>query len=118
MFGAGAVFSALGGTLLQLMGVYPANICLVSANWWLTPLEQRPPVVISTNTALVLETAESKSSLAPPYTICPPLSTQQNTALTSWHNRVLETIRHSGYRLLIRYELHRLVAPEADAKPI
>jgi hypothetical protein len=42
LFGIGTVFALIGGTLMNMMGVYPANICYVSAEWWLVPLDQRP----------------------------------------------------------------------------
>ncbi|KAK6071230.1 hypothetical protein SCUP515_08044 [Seiridium cupressi] len=58
IFGIGAVFSVLGGTLMQLMGVYSANICTVQSRFWLSPYEDRPRVVVSKNTALAIHAAE------------------------------------------------------------
>ncbi|KAH8198454.1 hypothetical protein TruAng_007386 [Truncatella angustata] len=61
IFGIGAVFSVLGGTTMQLMGVYSANICSVQARYWLSPHESRPGVVASKNTAAAIEAARSRS---------------------------------------------------------
>ncbi|KAH8675456.1 hypothetical protein BX600DRAFT_534925 [Xylariales sp. PMI_506] len=58
-FGAGAVFSMIGGTLMQLLGVYSANICSVTAVWWLSPFDVRPNVTLSLNTHDMITSAEN-----------------------------------------------------------
>ncbi|KAI4596426.1 hypothetical protein KJ359_005556 [Pestalotiopsis sp. 9143b] len=58
VFGLGAVFSVLGGTIMQLMGVYSANICETRAVYWLSPYLERPSVVASKNTAAAIQAAE------------------------------------------------------------
>ncbi|KAF2996380.1 hypothetical protein E8E14_004778 [Neopestalotiopsis sp. 37M] len=58
VFGIGAVFSVLGGTIMQLMGVYSANICEVRAIYWLSPHGDRPDVIASKNTAAAIQAAE------------------------------------------------------------
>ncbi|KAI1872646.1 hypothetical protein JX265_005526 [Neoarthrinium moseri] len=58
IFGISAVFSVLGGTLMQLMGVYSANMCYVPSRWWLVPFEDRPVIMISKNTALMITMAQ------------------------------------------------------------
>jgi hypothetical protein len=67
MFGTGAIFAVLGGTLMQLMGVYSANICYVTTEWWSAPWDQRPDVIISTNTEEMIASAKRKTS---PHSFC------------------------------------------------
>lgn len=61
IFGLGAVFVSLGGTLMQIMGVYRTNMCFINAHYWLEPKERRPPVVLSVNSREMINSATSKS---------------------------------------------------------
>ncbi|OIW35394.1 hypothetical protein CONLIGDRAFT_56785 [Coniochaeta ligniaria NRRL 30616] len=49
VFGLSAIFTALGGTLMQLMGVYSAGLCYVTVENWTRPYDKRPMPVISSN---------------------------------------------------------------------
>lgn len=49
LFGISAIVTALGGTLMQLMGVYSAGLCYVTVANWTLPYDKRPMPVISTN---------------------------------------------------------------------
>jgi hypothetical protein len=44
-----SVGAAVGGTLMQLVGVYTANICKITTGSWFATLSQRPIVLISVN---------------------------------------------------------------------
>ncbi|KAK0375325.1 hypothetical protein CLIM01_07324 [Colletotrichum limetticola] len=57
IFGLGAVFVSLGGTLMQIMGVYRTNMCFINAHHWLEPKERRPPVVLSVNSRAMINSA-------------------------------------------------------------
>ncbi|KAK1710212.1 hypothetical protein BDP67DRAFT_110137 [Colletotrichum lupini] len=61
IFGLSAVFVSLGGTLMQIMGVYRTNMCFVNVHYWLEPKERRPPVVLSVNSREMINSATSKS---------------------------------------------------------
>ncbi|KAK7449504.1 hypothetical protein Landi51_05928 [Colletotrichum acutatum] len=56
-FGLCAVFVSLGGTLMQIMGVYRTNMCFINAHHWLEPKERRPPVVLSVNSREMIKSA-------------------------------------------------------------
>lgn len=51
IFGFGGVLSTIGGTMMQLMGVYSSSKCSVNASWWTRPHDQ-VMVTISRNYAL------------------------------------------------------------------
>ncbi|KXH44389.1 hypothetical protein CSIM01_13284 [Colletotrichum simmondsii] len=51
------VFVSLGGTLMQIMGVYRTNMCFINAHHWLKPKERRPPVVLSVNSREMIKSA-------------------------------------------------------------
>ncbi|KAH6843256.1 hypothetical protein B0I37DRAFT_437426 [Chaetomium sp. MPI-CAGE-AT-0009] len=57
VFGLGAVFSSLGGTLMQIMGVYRTPMCYINAQYWLAPSDQKPMPVLSTNSEEMLRNA-------------------------------------------------------------
>ncbi|KAK1638398.1 hypothetical protein BDP81DRAFT_207383 [Colletotrichum phormii] len=57
MFGLCAVLVSLGGTLMQIIGVYRTNICFINAHHWLEPKERRPPVMLSVNSREMIESA-------------------------------------------------------------
>ncbi|KAK1508158.1 uncharacterized protein CCOS01_15819 [Colletotrichum costaricense] len=57
IFGLSAVFVSLGGTLMQIMGVYRTNMCFVNVHYWLEPKERRPPVVLSVNSREMINSA-------------------------------------------------------------
>jgi hypothetical protein len=54
-----AVFTAIGGTLMQLIGVYSAAVCRVTVNDWSKPADQRGLSIISVNSALAIKSAKS-----------------------------------------------------------
>ncbi len=60
LLGLIGIMSAIGGTAMQLMGVYSADICYITTNHWFSPLEQRPMAVISVNSAEMIREAESE----------------------------------------------------------
>lgn len=57
-FGLVAGLAALGGTLMQLLGVYTANICQVSAYEWLDPYRPDVTAMISVNTKEMIDDAQ------------------------------------------------------------
>ncbi|KAF6839856.1 hypothetical protein CPLU01_01453 [Colletotrichum plurivorum] len=57
VFGLGAVFASLGGTLMQIMGVYRTNMCYTNAQYWRKPYSERPPVVLSVNSREMIQSA-------------------------------------------------------------
>ena len=57
LFGVCAVFSSLGGTLMQIIGVYRTAMCYVNTPEWLKPYAERPMVILSTNSAEMIENA-------------------------------------------------------------
>lgn len=57
-FGAIAGLAALGGTLMQLLGVYTANICQVSAYDWLDPYRPDVTAMLSVNTKEMIDDAQ------------------------------------------------------------
>jgi hypothetical protein len=54
-----AVVAALGGTIMQLIGVYSADVCQVTVPSWFQPFDLRPAVVLSVNSPLMIELAVS-----------------------------------------------------------
>lgn len=57
-FGVIAGLAALGGTLMQLLGVYTANICQVSAYDWLDPYRPDVTAMLSVNTKEMIDDAQ------------------------------------------------------------
>jgi hypothetical protein len=55
--GIGGVFTSIGGTMMQLMGVYRSGKCLINAEWWTKP-NGGVGVIISSNYALEIEDAK------------------------------------------------------------
>ena len=55
-----AIFTAIGGTLMQLIGVYTAAVCRVTVNEWSKPADQRGMSIISVNSALAIKSAKSR----------------------------------------------------------
>lgn len=43
------IMAAIGGTLMQLLGVYSAAICYITTPYWFKALEDRPMAIISLN---------------------------------------------------------------------
>ncbi|KAL2072776.1 hypothetical protein VTL71DRAFT_12119 [Oculimacula yallundae] len=56
IYGLGGVFTAIGGTVMQLMGVYRSDKCDLNAEWWTRPHDD-VPVVISSNSAIAIRYA-------------------------------------------------------------
>ncbi|KAF4635464.1 hypothetical protein G7Y89_g2641 [Cudoniella acicularis] len=56
IFGLGGVITSIGGTMMQLMGVYTSDKCSINAEWWTRPHDD-VQVVISTNYALEIADA-------------------------------------------------------------
>jgi hypothetical protein len=54
-----AVFTAIGGTLMQLIGVYSVAVCRVTVNDWSKHADQRGLSIISVNSALAIKSAKS-----------------------------------------------------------
>ncbi|EPE08002.1 cytochrome mitochondrial [Ophiostoma piceae UAMH 11346] len=52
------IMAAIGGTVMQLMGVYTADICYVTTEYWFLPYSERPMAMISTNSAEMIKSAE------------------------------------------------------------
>ncbi|KIM98510.1 hypothetical protein OIDMADRAFT_31299 [Oidiodendron maius Zn] len=53
-----AIFAAIGGTLMQLIGVYTAAVCRVTVSEWSKPVDQRGLSIISVNSALAIKSAK------------------------------------------------------------
>lgn len=56
IFGVGGVITAIGGTTMQLMGVYSAPKCSIDAQWWTKP-HPNVQIIVSTNYAQEIEYA-------------------------------------------------------------
>jgi hypothetical protein len=56
IFGAGGIITSLGGTTMQLMGVYNSDKCDINAQWWTRP-HPNVLVIISTNYAEAIRDA-------------------------------------------------------------
>jgi hypothetical protein len=56
VFGLGGVFTAIGGTMMQLMVVFRSGKCDINAQWW-TKLSSNVPAILSTNYALEIDYA-------------------------------------------------------------
>ncbi|OAA60971.1 hypothetical protein SPI_04995 [Niveomyces insectorum RCEF 264] len=56
--GFAAIVAAIGGTLMQIVGVYSADICYITTPYWFAPLDKRPRAVISYNSAEMIRDAE------------------------------------------------------------
>ena len=54
-----AIFAAIGGTLMQLIGVYSVAVCRVTVNDWSKHADQRGLSIISVNSALAIKSAKS-----------------------------------------------------------
>jgi hypothetical protein len=63
ILGFGAILSSLGGTLMQIIGVYRTALCYTNAPYWLKPYKDRPMVVLSTNTAEMIKNAVGELNL-------------------------------------------------------
>ncbi|CAG8981902.1 hypothetical protein HYALB_00013862 [Hymenoscyphus albidus] len=57
LFGLGGVMSTIGGTMMQLMGVYTSSKCSINASWWTRPHEHII-VTISKNSELEIRDAK------------------------------------------------------------
>ncbi|CZR51374.1 uncharacterized protein PAC_01249 [Phialocephala subalpina] len=57
IFGIGSIITSIGGTMMQLMGVYNSGKCDINAGWW-TKLHGDVMVVISSNYALEIRDAK------------------------------------------------------------
>ncbi|KAL2151220.1 hypothetical protein VTH82DRAFT_6318 [Thermothelomyces myriococcoides] len=59
ILGFAAIFSSIGGTLMQIMGVYRNALCYINTPYWLVPDDQKPMAVLSTNSEMMLRNAIS-----------------------------------------------------------
>lgn len=59
IFGIIATFAALGGTVMQLMGVYSAGICQITVDKWLHLHEPGVTTMISVNTKVMIQDAQT-----------------------------------------------------------
>jgi hypothetical protein len=57
IFGVSGVFTSIGGTMMQLMGVYRSDLCEVNAFWWTRPHDNFV-VMLSSNSALAIKSAD------------------------------------------------------------
>ena len=62
VFGLSAIFASLGGTLMQIMGVYRTSLCYTNTQYWLLPRDRKPMVVLSTNSEEMIRNAVGESS--------------------------------------------------------
>lgn len=58
LLGIIGITAAIGGTAMQLMGVYSADICYITTSYWFSPLEERPAPIISVNSADMIRESE------------------------------------------------------------
>ena len=58
IFGLGGVITSIGGTTMQLMGVYSSDKCDINAQWW-TRRHGDVPVIISSNYAQEIKDAST-----------------------------------------------------------
>ncbi|ROW01383.1 hypothetical protein VPNG_07612 [Cytospora leucostoma] len=58
-FGIVATFASLGGTVMQLLGVYSADICQLKVDEWLHPYRPGVTAMISQNSAVMIRDAET-----------------------------------------------------------
>lgn len=62
------ITAAIGGTAMQLMGVYSADICYITTPYWFSPLEERPAPIISVNSADMIRESEREFPVLPFFT--------------------------------------------------
>ena len=101
------IVAAIGGTAMQLMGVYSADICYITTEYWFLPYAQRPMAMISTNSAEMIKSAEGRSSR------CRSIKSTRTNC-----DRHVEALCHHGHRVHERRQLHRLVVPAPHARPL
>ncbi|CAK7232161.1 hypothetical protein SCUCBS95973_008166 [Sporothrix curviconia] len=58
LLGIIGITAAIGGTAMQLMGVYSADICYITTSYWFAPLDKRPQPIISVNSADMIRESE------------------------------------------------------------
>lgn len=58
-FGIVATFASLGGTVMQLLGVYSADICQLTVDKWPHPYRHGVTAMISQNSAVMIRDAET-----------------------------------------------------------
>ncbi|CAK7202713.1 hypothetical protein SEUCBS139899_005440 [Sporothrix eucalyptigena] len=58
LLGIIGITAAIGGTAMQLVGVYSADICYITTQYWFAPLEERPQPIISVNSADMIRESE------------------------------------------------------------
>ncbi|KAK4246930.1 hypothetical protein C7999DRAFT_41730 [Corynascus novoguineensis] len=61
VFGFAAIFSSLGGTLMQIMGVYRTAMCYINVQYWLVPVEEKPMAILSTNSEEMIRNSINSS---------------------------------------------------------
>lgn len=59
LFGVLATFTAIGGTLMQVLGVYSADICGVTTDHWIDPFRPGVTAMISMNSTLMIRDAQT-----------------------------------------------------------
>ncbi|KAL2148527.1 hypothetical protein VTH82DRAFT_2081 [Thermothelomyces myriococcoides] len=57
VLGFAAIFSSIGGTLMQIIGVYRNALCYINTQYWLAPADQKPMAVLSTNSEEMIRNA-------------------------------------------------------------
>lgn len=59
LFCVTAAFAAVGGTLMQVLGVYSADICSVTTDRWVDPFRPGVTAMISMNSRLMIQDAQT-----------------------------------------------------------
>lgn len=138
VLGFAAIFSSIGGTLMQIIGnlllpflgpeeililfagVYRNALCYINTQYWLAPADQKPMAVLSTNSEEMIRNAISERSASTPTPTHSP-SLFSSTHITGQHRdkslttvRSLDTNCHNSHRLHDMRKLHRMVVSEAD----
>jgi len=65
VFGLGGVVTSIGGTMMQLMGVYNSDKCSIISQWWTKPKEVLALVTVIVSQNYALEIHEAKKFWVP-----------------------------------------------------
>ena len=106
LLGIIGITAAIGGTAMQLMGVYSADICYITTAYWFLPLEVRPAPIISVNSAEMIRESERMSFFV--------LNSTSSCSHANTFSHV-EAVCHYGHCIYERRQLRRMVVPASDA---
>lgn len=117
IFGLGGVITSIGGTMMQLMGVYGGPKCSINAQYWTKP-HAEVPVILSNNYAL--EIADAKKYWVPS-AITAILFLALVTFCGWWYQRRLRglfrnLVSELGSEVTDREDIRAVVTPSRDGE--